>query len=203
MKSFHVVSAVALLSVGTVQAQLLKPASPSQLQVQPAEPFYMRNEAANPNDQLMQGFRTDPRLVGGINLNRNLAIEMGLAEVYDRGFHWVDPGRPEDVSGALGAKGLHSYLAGKLTVPVDDKLSAYGQLGIAYSERKTSRKNQDGLIEHIIDVDAGPYLGAGAKYKLSDKASVDVDAKRYGETGQKWGRPSNGNGVGAKVKLGF
>jgi hypothetical protein len=93
----------------------------------------------------MEGFRTDPRLVAGVNLNPYLAVETGYRERIDRGFHAVDPGRPEDVSGALGVKGSHSYLAGKLTVPVNDSFSAYGKLGIAYSERKGGATNGNAM----------------------------------------------------------
>jgi hypothetical protein len=145
----------------------------------------------------MEGFRTDPRLVAGVNLNPFLAVETGYVERIDRGFHKIDPGRPEDVSGALGARGFHSYLAGKLTVPVDDKLSAYGKLGIAYSERK------GGDNGYKTDVDAGPYVGVGAKYRLNEKAAVTVEAQRHGDTAKKWGGATNANGVGAKLKLGF
>jgi hypothetical protein len=49
------------------------------------------------------------------------------------------------VSGALGVKGFHSYLAGKLTVPVNDSFSAYGKLGIAYSERKGATTNGNAM----------------------------------------------------------
>jgi hypothetical protein len=121
MNAFRFALAAGLLAAGGAQAQLVDPASASQLQVKPSaetkafaripslvESSYMRNEAENPNDRLMEGFRTDPRLVAGVNLNPYLAVETGYRERIDRGFHVVDPGRPEDVSGALGVKGFHS-----------------------------------------------------------------------------------------------
>jgi hypothetical protein len=97
MNAFRAAFAAGLLAAGGAQAQLVDSGSASQLQAKPSaearafaripllvEPSYMRNEAENPNDRLMEGFRTDP-------------------------------GRPEDVSGALGVKGFHSYLAARLT----------------------------------------------------------------------------------------
>jgi hypothetical protein len=210
MTACRFVLAAGLLGTSGAQAQLLDPASQPQPQAQPSaeakafaklpspfEPSYVRNDAANPNDRLMEGFRTDPRLVGGINLNPNLAIETGYAELFDRGFHKIDPGRPEDVSGALGVHGFHSYLAGKLTVPVSDNFSAYGKLGVAYSERKGADNGP------MTDVDVGPYASAGAKYRLNEKATVTGEVQRHGDTGNKWGGATNGNGMGAKLKLGF
>jgi hypothetical protein len=210
MNPFRFALAAGLLAAGGARAQLVDPASASQLQAKPSaeakafaripslvESSYVRNEAENPNDRLMEGFRTDPRLVAGVNLTPYLAIETGYRERFDRGFHNINPGRSEDVSGALGVKGFHSYLAARLTAPISDSLSAYGKLGIAYSERK------GGDNGNKTEVDAGLYISAGAKYRLNEKAAVSAEVQRYGDTASKWGSATNGNSKGAKVKLGF
>jgi len=209
MNAFRVAVAAALLASGSAWAQLTEPASP-RLEARPSAlagafakkpaPFasYIRNEAEHPFTKLFDGYRADPRLVAGINLNRYLALEAGYRERIDRGFHAIDPRDPLDTTGALGTKGYHSYAAVKVTVPVTDDLSAYGALGLAHSVR--SGADAVGKNDNVL---GGVYTGVGARYKLNEKASVSVESQNFGKTAQKWGSDTNGNGVNAKLNLGF
>lgn len=212
MKPCRLVLAVASLAAGSAQAQLVEPAGAPQLQRQARpqdqdfaksfEPLtrpYVTNETEGPNDKLFGDYRTDPKLRAGFDLNPNFAIETGYQNLYSRGFHYVDPGRAADRAGALGTKGSASYLAGKLTVPVDGRFSAYGKLGIAYSERKI----HDSQVSSARDVDVGSYANVGARYKLNDKASINAQYERYGDSAKKFGSDTNAGGVSAKLKVGF
>lgn len=211
MKATRFALAAALLVAGAAHAQLLDPESRPRLQARPTpeaqafakipapfEPTYMANEGAHPFTSLFDGYRTDPRLVAGINLNRYLALEAGYRERLDRGFHAIDPRDPLDNTGALGTKGFHSYAAVKATAPLTDRLSAYGALGVAYSERRGAD-----AVGRNQNVDVGVYSGLGAQYKLNEKASVTVESRSFGNTAQKWGKDSNGSGVNARMNLGF
>lgn len=211
MKPFRFALAAAVLAGGSAQAQLADPASQARLQARPSpeakafaripapfEPAYMVNEGEHPFTGLFDGYRSDPRLVAGLNLNRYLALEMGYRERKDRGFHAIDPRDPLDTTGALGTKGFHTYFSVKATAPITRNFSAYGNLGVAYSERRGS----DALGKDQ-NVDVGPYARLGAQYKLNDKASVTVESQNFGNTSQKWGNDTNANGVNAKLKLGF
>lgn len=209
MNAFRAALAAALLAGGSAQAQLTDPA-PSRLEARPSplaeafakkpSPFapYLRNEAEHPFTRLFEGYRADPRLLAGINLNRYLALEAGYRERIDRGFHAIDPRDPLDNNGTLGAEGYHSYAALKVTVPVTDDLSAYGALGLAHSVR--SGADAVGKNDNVL---GGAYTGLGARYRLNEKASVSVESQNFGKTGQKWGSDTNGNGVNAKLNLGF
>ncbi|MGJ7914531.1 outer membrane beta-barrel protein [Massilia sp. LXY-6] len=203
--------AAAILAAGGAQAQLMDPASQPRLQAQPSPearafarmpaPFeraYMVDEGAHPFTRLFEGYRSDPRLVAGINLNRYLALEAGYRERKDRGFHSIDPHDPLDTTGALGTQGFHTYVAVKATAPITDRLSAYGALGTAHSERRGGD-----ALGKTDNVDTGTYTRLGAQYKLNEKASVIVESQNFGNTSQKWGQDTNGNGVNAKLKLGF
>jgi hypothetical protein len=211
MNAFRFGLAAALLAAGSAHGQLQDPASQSRLQAQPSPearafakmptPFertYMVDEGAHPFTKLFDGYRSDPRLVAGINLKRYLALEAGYVERQDRGFHAIDPRDPLDTSGALGTKGFHSYVALKLTAPITDDLSAYGKLGLSHSERRGADAlgKQDNAI-------GGAYTGIGAQYRLNEKASVSVESQKFGNTAEKWGSDSNGNKVNAKLNLGF
>jgi hypothetical protein len=214
MNAFHachmLLTAAALFAASGAHAQLVDPAPPSR-QAQPSlearafakipapyERAYLRDEGEHPFTKLFDGYRTDPRLVGGINLNRYLALEAGYRERKDRGFHAIDPHDPLDTVGALGVRGFHSYLAAKATLPVTDRLSAHGALGVAYSERRgTDAVGKNG------NVDVGAYTRLGAQYRLNEKAAVNVESQNFGNSAQKWGKDTNGSGVNAKLKLGF
>jgi opacity protein-like surface antigen len=196
--------------IGSAQAQLLEPASAPTLQAekpmdqvfgkiqQPFPRSYMSNETAPSIDKLHPNFRTDPKLVGGFELTPNLGIEAGFSNLYSQGFHYMDERHADERGGALGNHGIASHLAAKVTVPVDDRLSAYGKLGVAYSVRESA-----GQDKTLRDIDVGPYAGVGAKYKLTDKASLSGEYQFQGDTGKKWSNDTNANGFGAKLKLGF
>jgi opacity protein-like surface antigen len=210
MRAFCFALAAGGIVIGSAQAQLLAPASAPTLQAQQpaAQAFgkiqqafprsYMSNDTAPAVDNLHPNFRTDPKLVGGFELTPNLGIEAGLSNLYSRGFHYVDERHADEIKGAFGNHGIASYLAAKVSVPVDDRLSAYGKLGIAYSVRESA-----GADKTLRDVDVGPYAGVGAKYKLTDKASLSGEYQFQGDTGKKWSNDTNANGFGAKLKLGF
>lgn len=211
MNAFKTGCAAALLAAGAAQAQLVEPAPPT-LRAQPSpeaaafakirppfEPAYMTDEGAHPFTKLFDGFRTDPRLVAGINLNRYLALEAGYMERKDRGFHragrhsFVDPYSALDETGALGLDGFHSYAALKVTAPLGDGLSVYGKLGAAHSERRG-----DDAMGRKNNVVGGLYTGLGAQYKLNEKAVVSVEGRKFGNSAEQWGMDSNGNRPAAK-----
>jgi len=211
MNAFRFGLAAALLAAGSVHAQLQDPTSQARLQTQPTPearvftkmptPFertYVVDEGEHPFTRLFDGYRSDPRLVAGINLNRYLALELGYRERKDRGFHAIDPRDPLDTTGALGTKGFNSYLAVKVTAPITDNFSAYGKLGASHSERRGA--DALGRQQNVV---GGAYTSVGAQYKLNDKASVTVESQKFGNTGEKWGKDTNANGVNAKLKLGF
>lgn len=205
MKALRFVLITAAFVSGSAQAQLAPGSPPPTLQPQaPAKVFepsfqpfpraYGSNQAATPNDSMHKGFRTDPRLVGGIELAPGLALEAGYVNGFDRGFHAIDEGRPEEVAGALGNQGYSMHVAGKVSVPLGERLSAYGKLGVARSARKAYGN---------IATDTGLYTGVGARYKLGENADIDAEAGRHGQAASKWSNVTNADAVRARVRIGF
>lgn len=232
MNASVITLATALLSVGSAQAQLLdaqpleKP--PARLEAEPVRPYgplaagfkrhsplYGENEAANPNDKLFPGFRTDPRLVVGYQLNNYLGIEGGYSHLRDEGFHKIDPYSPVEsavAAGALGAKSHTTYLAAKITVPVNDRLTAYGKFGVSQSIVKddgfVTRDMAEGRVpskaEHPFESQrrTGGYGAVGAKYKLGDRATLSGEYRVNGSA-NKFGGSSNASGLKGSVGIGF
>lgn len=232
MKACGIVFAILLPAIGSAQAQLLEAqaaAAPApHLQAEPAgrfgplaagfkrhSPLYGENEAANPNDRLFQGFRTDPRLVIGYSVNQYLGIEAGYSHLRDEGFHKIDPYSPVEsavAAGAIGAKSHTTYLAAKLTVPVNDRLSAYGKLGVSQSIVKDDGFVTREMAEGSVPTKAerpfenqrrtGGYGAVGAKYKLGDRATLNGEYRVNGSA-NKFGGASNASGLKGSVGIGF
>ena len=217
MKTSSFALAAGLLAAGGAQAQLLDGATaprtlsstpaPSQPfgKVQPVPRTYMGNAAEpvglrNPSKSEFGVYVADPKLFGGINLSPHVALETGYANLYTRGYHFADYARPDEVNGALGTKGFNSYLAARVNVPVNDSFSAYGKVGVAYSERVAHDKT---LRATASDSDVGAYAGMGARYKLTEKASVSAQYEQYGNSAKKWGSETNNSGLSAKFRMGF
>jgi opacity protein-like surface antigen len=215
--------AAAILLAGSAHAQVVDQApgtftNPAQSATQalfdkayrPYPRAYGGNEAASPNDKAFDGlFKRDPRLVGGYELFPNLAIEAGYVYLLDRGFHRIEPG-PDEAPGGLNTNNFSSHLAVKYTVPLTDRLSAFGKVGVAHSVR-TRTGHQMALEDgsggstpaRRQETDRGRYLGAGAQYKLSEKASIDAQYGRHGDAASTFGKATNATGARANLKIGF
>jgi hypothetical protein len=207
-----------LFAAGCAQAQLL-PVAPLRLSTQPpsslslltpspySDPFYALNDVERPEPDYVNRMRSDPRFKVGINLNRYLALESGYLERIDRGWHSVDvidPLDPDgtDAAGGLGARGFHTYAGAKVTLPLTDKLSAFGMLGLNHSERRGRMQNG----KHEEDTDTGAFSRFGAEYKVSARTTLDVEGQRFGNTAKKWGEGpagTNANWIKAALKVGL
>lgn len=198
------------LAAAAAQAQLLPEpgsAQPAQLERnKPAKPdpfagshqpyprVYGGDVAAQPNDHVFTGMRRDPRLLGGVEVAPNVAVEGGYLNLPDRGLHKVEAGKPADASIGLGEKGSSNHLALKYALPEKDGLSAYGKAGIAYTEQKGSGRVEAGS-------DTGLYTGAGARLKLDKRTTVSGDFVRHGNAASKF--KDVRDGVKANLKMGF
>ena len=233
MNAKGIVVAAALLAIGSAQAQAVDPAS-SALAAEPGgrfgplaegfkryQPLYGGNEAANPNDRLFkaQGFRTDPRLVIGYAFNQYLALETGYSHLNDRGFHKPNPFDAREMAidsavgaGVLGARSYTAYLAAKITVPVNERLTAYGKLGVAQSVVKGDGFVTPQMVEAGAggksttifggETGTGAYGAVGAKYKLNDRATLKGEVIMNGSA-DKFRSNSNASGVRGSVGFGF
>jgi hypothetical protein len=212
MKPSCLVLAAAGFAASSAQAQLVEPSNAPQLQrptqaqdqafarsFQPMPRPYIRNEDVISDAKLFSEYRVDPKLKAGLDLNPYFSIETGYQDLFTRGFHYAYPGSPSELEGALGSYGSAGYAAVKLTVPVDDRLTAYGKLGIA----GTRRLLHDSLTTSVWEGDIGPYAHLGAKYKLNDKAAVSAQYEKFGDSAKKFGNASNASGTSTKLNLGF
>ena len=170
--------------------------------IEPVRRTYLENLADPPtmprNPAAFGRYVTDPRLLAGVQLTPFLAIEAGYVNLYDRGTHFFDFAYASAVDNTLSEEGFHTHAAARLTLPMGQRFEAYGKLGLAHSELR----DPDLPSTAPTQTDNGAYVGAGARYKVSDKASVTGSFERYGNSAR-WGDNSNNNSLKAKVNLGF
>jgi OOP family OmpA-OmpF porin len=126
---------------------------------------YIGIGAATANNKSTDDYKTNAKIYGGVNLNQNVAIEAGYTN-FDK----------EDFANG-SVKGSGTYLAGKYSVPLGERFSGYGKLGLSYNERKYS----DSLGSRVNNYDTGLYGGVGVEYKLNEKLALNAEYERYGK----------------------
>jgi OOP family OmpA-OmpF porin len=126
---------------------------------------YIGVGAATADNQTTDSYKTGATVYGGYEVDQNWGVEAG----------YTDFGKENN--GAGNVKGSGTYVAGKYTVPLGDRFSGYGKLGVAYNERKFD----NGLGTHVNDYDTGLYGGVGVEYKLNEKLAVNAEYERYGK----------------------
>jgi hypothetical protein len=221
MSAFRFSIAVTLVLAAGARAQVLDgPPQPVDVMTAvPMAPFkietlprtYLGNVADTGGTHIFDNgtafgvYRTDPRLVAGINLTRNVAIETGYTNLVNRGHYRADYARPDDVGGALAVKGFHSYLATRLTVPLGERLQAVGKLGVAHSEYSHPVVHKYPVLRGAStrEIDIGAYVSAGLQYRLSKNATLVGAWEQYGNSAQRWGVNTNNNGFSTRLNMNF
>jgi len=138
----------------------------------------------------------DAKIFGGVDFTDNLGVEAGYVNFSnrDRQFSEAYTGIPGGVK--TSTKGYGAYVAAKYTVPITERFSAYGKLGLAHSQREWS--NNVGYSSSDNDNDV--YAGLGAQYKLNENIAVVGEYENYGK------RKDSGARAGvwsAGLKFGF
>lgn len=203
MNQRHIALTAVLLAAGSAQAQLIAPLPTPALQAEcpaalrkvPSFPrAYAGGEGLPPADPLaLDIFRADPKLVAGVDLNSRLGIETTFTNPnYLEGMHYVGFG-PRLAQGIpLGVGGFDLTLATCLNVPVDERLSAFGTLGVGALVRQH---------HEVSTLDVGPVASVGATYKLNSRQTATAEIPLGAMARKKMSGSTTG--LGASVKLGF
>jgi opacity protein-like surface antigen len=189
MKALTFVLAAAALAAGTAaQAQQSSTASGT-----PDYRPYVGVGVASANNMLTGNRHADAKVFGGVDLPNNLGVEAGYVNFsrQERRFSEQQTGISGGVTGAT--KGYGAYLAAKYTVPINDRFSAYGKLGVSHNERKYTSN-----VGSNTDIDNGVYAALGAQYKLTENLSVVGEFEQYGR-GKELGARAGVWSAGLKV----
>jgi len=118
--------------------------------------------------------KTGAKLFGGYDFTQNLGIEAGYTRFGDVNNTYY-PGDPRQFR--TSTRGKNSYLAAKYTVPIGERFSAYGKLGMSHTVRKYQ---EIGYRDGYRESENGVYAGLGAKYKLNQNVSLNVEYEKNG-----------------------
>lgn len=203
MKPIRIATLATLFATGSAFAQLVAPPQAPVLQAERSVPMrnldafpsvYGATEGLAPADPLaLDLYRSDPKLHIGVAFSPYLGIEATLTNPnYVQRLTYMGGGPRLAQGVALGTGGYDFILAPRLTLPIDDRLSAFGKLGVAASERV---HRQDTLT------DIGPAASVGTTYKLKNGQTVTAEIplspiERKAISGST-------AGYGARLKVGF
>jgi OOP family OmpA-OmpF porin len=140
----------------------------------------------------VDAYKADAKIFGGYDFDQNWGIEAGYTRYGSTDFSKTYGGT-ERMTGST--KGYSTYVAGKYTVPINERFSAYGKLGVSYSERKYTNNLFSGK-----DTDSSLYAAVGAQYKLNQNLALTAEYERNGKQ-KNWGAEAGSWGLG--VKYGF
>ena len=160
MKKVMLALLVGFCGVSAAQAQTTTPHA------------YIGAGVVGAENRTVDAWKAGGKIFGGYEFDQNWGVEAGYTRFGRTAFSY--PLTDGTLSGSI--KGDGAYAAGKYTVPLNDKVSAYGKLGVAYSER-TYRSNFGALGEH----DTGLYASAGLQYKLTENVALTGEYERYGK----------------------
>ena len=125
---------------------------------------------------------TSWRLFGGYQFNRHLAVELGYADLGESKASGVQSGVNVNATAEVAAFDVSAV--GSL--PIFDKLFAYGRAGIYYAETEVRASGTLGGFSASSgdkETNTGLVLGIGLKYEFLRNFAVRAEFQRYFEVG--------------------
>jgi OOP family OmpA-OmpF porin len=126
---------------------------------------YVGIGAATADNKTIDEYKTGAKIYGGYEFDQNWGVEAGYTN-FDK----------EDIAGG-NVKGSGTYVAGKYSVPLGERFTGYGKLGVSYNERKLSSST----LGQVNSYDTGLYGGVGVEYKLNQNLALNAEYERYGK----------------------
>jgi OOP family OmpA-OmpF porin len=117
------------------------------------------------------GTKASGKIFGGVELNETFGVELGYTD-FRKADHSYTSGA---ATNRVTTDGHATYLAGKATAPISDKVNMYGKLGVVNKRLKQHGAMNASATENDL------YAGVGAEYKLSNQVAVGLEYERYGK----------------------
>jgi opacity protein-like surface antigen len=172
MKALSIILAIATLAAGTtVQAQQLSGSGTTAYRP------YVGIGVVSADNMTMDKRYADAKLFGGVDFSNNLGIEAGYVNFSNQHRHYDESwtGIPGGVT--VSTKGYSAYVAAKYTVPINERFSAYGKLGLAHSQRKWGSDFGPASTYNDNDV----YAGLGVQYNLNQNIALVGEYENFGK----------------------
>ena len=119
-------------------------------------------------------YKTSGKVFGGVELNQTVGLEAGYTDFRTLRTNYTQNG----VNGQTETDGYGAYLAGKATMPINERTGVYGKLGVAHTNHEMTA-NTPGIARKISD--NGVYAGVGVQHAINEKVSLIAEYERYGK----------------------
>lgn len=130
------------------------------------------------------------KIYGGWEFTPNLAVEAGYADFGSAKTNFSTAAGVGSVEADLSS----FYLAGRGTVPINDKFSAFGKLGLARNKSSMSGSGMGAQFSGSTNK-TGLYAGVGLAYQINKSAAVTLEYESFGKF-------DNNGGKGNTLSLG-
>ncbi|MFL6674294.1 MAG: outer membrane beta-barrel protein [Massilia sp.] len=188
---FALIAGAAAMTAAQAQTNATAPRAYVGIGVATADHDYKLNGAGVSNVD-SDGYKASAKVFGGYEIDQRYGVEAGYTDFRSSDFSYSQNG----VTRHGSSDGYGVYVAGKANLPINDQFSAYGKLGVAYSDRKLDTSN--GL--RFSDHDTGVYAGVGVEYKLNQQVALTAEYERYGKD-KAFGAKADVWTVGAKYSF--
>ncbi|KQQ88357.1 outer membrane beta-barrel protein [Massilia sp. Leaf139] len=127
-------------------------------------------------------YKTSGKVFGGVDIDQRFGVEAGYTDFRTSRTNYAVNG----INGTAETEGYGAYLAGKATMPINEKTGVYGKLGVAHTKHEMNA-NTPGISRKVSD--NGVYAGVGVQHAINDNVSVIAEYERYGKKADFGARP--------------
>ncbi|KQW90085.1 flagellar motor protein MotB [Massilia sp. Root418] len=137
------------------------------------------------------------KIYGGYQIDKTWAVEGGYTDFGSSNYKYSVGTN----NGAIDSKSHSFYVAGKGSYPINDQLSAFGKLGVAYNKNDV---HGTGLAAPYAVGDSNRtnlYASVGAEYAINQKVSLSLEYEHYGKNDIDQGRKKGAVTLGARYNF--
>jgi opacity protein-like surface antigen len=185
---FALIAGSALMTAA--QAQTITPRPYIGVGASGADREYNVNGATmNDND----GYKFSGKVFGGVELTDKFGVEAGYTDFRKAGGNYTLNGANANTE----TDGYGAYVAGKASMPLNDKFSVFGKLGVAHTKAEMESATA-GLNRKVSD--NGAYGALGMQYNVTPQVALTAEYERYGKK-QDFGPKPDVFTIGAKYQF--
>lgn len=187
MNKFLVVLIASAAAMSAAQAQTTAPRAYVGAGVATADHDFTLFGATNVETS---GYKASGKLFGGYEFNQTWGVEAGFTDFRDARVSYTAGG----VNNSGETEGEAFYLAAKAAMPVNERFSVYGKLGLTRHKSELVALN---AAQNRNETETEAYGAIGAEYKVNQNVSLIGEYERYGES-KNFGAKADVWTIGAK-----
>ncbi|MFC5510878.1 porin family protein [Massilia jejuensis] len=121
-----------------------------------------------------ESYKTSGKVFGGVDIDQRFGVEAGYTDFRTSRTNYTLNG----VNGQAETDGYGAYVAGKATMPINERTGLYGKLGVAHTKHEMNASTP-GVARKVSD--NGVYAGVGLQHAINEQVSLIAEYERYGK----------------------